>query len=254
MRWNRSENSGERRHSTASSAPIDSFGVCLAITRPGLPLRTTTSSPRNIASSMLCVTIIAVILLTPQRYLSSVFNRSRPTKSMAENGSSQKRIEGSLSSARIIETRCRIPPESSPGRLFSKPAKPRDSIMVRILLARLRFSSPFSSKPSAAFWRSVRQGRSNADCGTNATPCFDRMGSSSTVPVVGNVRPARIRSNVVLPHPLGPTIAKKRPRWTSKFISLRTSTRPWSDSKYMPTPRERRSTSLSIASWNNDGG
>ena len=82
---------------------------------PGRGLSTTTRLDRNTASAMLWVTNSTVAPVSPQTLSSSRFSRSRVISSSAPNGSSIRRIDGLVTSARAMATRCCIPPESCHG-------------------------------------------------------------------------------------------------------------------------------------------
>ena len=84
-------------------------------TRPGRADMTTTRVERNTASEIECVTKTTVEPVSCQIRSSSLFNRSRVISSRAPNGSSISSRVGENESARAIETRCCIPPESCHG-------------------------------------------------------------------------------------------------------------------------------------------
>ncbi len=84
-------------------------------TRPGRGLITTTFVERKTASEIECVTKITVEPSVSQIESSSRFSRSRVISSSAPNGSSISSRAGSKESARAIETRCCMPPESCQG-------------------------------------------------------------------------------------------------------------------------------------------
>ncbi len=83
--------------------------------RPGRADMTTTRVDRYTASEIECVTKITVEPISAQIRRSSSFRRSRVISSSAPNGSSMSRSAGENESARAIETRCCIPPESCHG-------------------------------------------------------------------------------------------------------------------------------------------
>ena len=83
--------------------------------RPGRADMTTTRVERKTASAIECVTKTIVEPLASQIRRSSMFSRSRVISSSAPKGSSMSRSAGSKESARAIETRCCIPPESCHG-------------------------------------------------------------------------------------------------------------------------------------------
>ena len=65
-----------------------------------------------------------VFLVSDQMRCSSRFIFSRVIASSAPNGSSISSTAGSWTSARQIDARCCMPPESCHGYLFSKPSRP----------------------------------------------------------------------------------------------------------------------------------
>ena len=81
--------------------------------RPGRGLMTTTRSASSTASGMLWVMCSAVLRFSIQTFWMSIEICSRVSASSAPNGSSINRSGGSCTSARQMDTRCRIPPESS---------------------------------------------------------------------------------------------------------------------------------------------
>ena len=83
--------------------------------RPGVGDITRTRSDRPIASSMLCVMNSTVLRVSIQSNSRSWRICVRVMASSAPNGSSISSIEGSWISARAIETRWRMPPESCRG-------------------------------------------------------------------------------------------------------------------------------------------
>ena len=92
---------------------------------------------------------------------SSSFSRSRVISSSAPNGSSISRSRGPPSSARAIETRWRMPPESSCGKLPSQPSSPTSSSSSRGVGARPAGPRlPPTSSGSSTFCSAVRHGSS----------------------------------------------------------------------------------------------
>src|SRR6267154_2248170 len=92
--------------------------------RPGRGDITTTRSPSNTASGMLCVMKTTVLHSSDQTRISSIFMDSRVIASSAPNGSSISRTFGSRIRARQIETRCCMPPDSSNGYFRAKSFRP----------------------------------------------------------------------------------------------------------------------------------
>ena len=106
--------------------------------RPGRGLITTTRVERNTASEIECVTKTTVERSCCQIESSSRFSRSRVISSSAPNGSSISSSAGSNESARAIETRCCIPPESCHGWWSPKPVSSTRSSISFTRAARRR--------------------------------------------------------------------------------------------------------------------
>ena len=92
--------------------------------RPGRGDITTTRSASSTASSMLWVTNSTVLRVRSHSASRSMRICSRVSASSAPNGSSISSSGGSWISARTIEVRWRMPPESSRGRLVEELAQP----------------------------------------------------------------------------------------------------------------------------------
>src|SRR6266571_2255839 len=143
-------------------------------------------------------------------------------------------------------TRWRMPPESSAGRASSKLASPKRSNSGRVRLRASARDAPRFSRAIAALSRAVRHGSSRSRCGMRAhrasrfraavTP------STWTSPVSDSSRPATIRRRVVLPPPLGPTIATRACRQTQRLMPARAATSP----KVFPTSRISIATALAV--------
>ncbi len=132
--------------------------------------------------------------------------------SREENGSSMHRRTGSIARARAIPTRCFIPPLSSRGYAFSKPARPTASMNLRACAWRASSGSWRASSPSSAFCSTVNQGKRAKDWNTMATRGLSGVRgcpSNRTSPVVGLSRPKMIRRRVDFPDPDGPTMQTK---------------------------------------------
>src|SRR5271154_3612447 len=86
-----------------------------ALTRPGFDAHTIIFVERKTASATECVTNTAVHFCSARRRSNSSFSRSRDISSSAAKGSSISSSLGFLASARAIETRIFMPPESSRG-------------------------------------------------------------------------------------------------------------------------------------------
>ena len=92
-----------------------------------------------------------------------MLRRSRVISSSAPNGSSISSSAGENESARAIETRCCMPPESCHGWWFSKPvSSTSSSISLDALRARCARSQPSISSGSEMFFATVRQSKSTA--------------------------------------------------------------------------------------------
>src|SRR5919197_2137057 len=158
----------------------------------------------------------------------SVTERRRRSSSSVDDfesrlpvGSSAKITAGRDASARATATRCCWPPESSDGRWSSRSPRPTVSISFEshsssglrpaIDSGSTMFSrasrtgsrlKDWKTKPTLSRRSSVRRLSSRS---TSSTP------SSTTDPLVGRSRPARMCINVDFPEPEGPMIAVKRP-------------------------------------------
>ena len=154
--------------------------------------------------------------------LSSICIASRSLRSRAASGSSRSRALGRLTSARASATRCCWPPDICAGR---RRANSASRTISSISIARRRVSSPatfFARRPNATLsytdmcgnraycWKTVFTLRSCGGTLETSTP------SSRTRPAVGRSNPAIIFSNVVLPHPDGPSREKNSPRTIAK--------------------------------------
>ena len=107
------------------------------------------------------------------------------------------------------------PPDSVAGQARSNPASPKRSNRSSAMRCALGRGERRRSRRRASRSPSTRRhGSSRSRCGWYATsPGFPFATSPPTraSPAVGTVSPARMRSNVDLPHPLGPTIATSSP-------------------------------------------
>jgi hypothetical protein len=83
--------------------------------RPGRGVMTRTRSARKTASGIEWVMKKTVFFFSIQMRCSSRFMCSRVMASRAPKGSSIRSMAGSWTSARVIATRCCIPPDSSHG-------------------------------------------------------------------------------------------------------------------------------------------
>ena len=196
---------------------------------PGRTVNVITTSESRTASEMLWVTKRTVFRARSQIRSSSKPIRSRVMASRAPNGSSIRRILGSNDSARAIDTRCCMPPDSSPGREASKPLSPTSSRFWRAVASRSLRGTPCTSSMIAAFSRAVRHGKSTGVWKTKPklrswrASCGCRP-KTFTVPEEGGRRSAMIFSRVDLPHPEGPRMEANCPSSTPKPIPRRAST------------------------------
>ena len=178
---------------------------------------------------------------------------SRPDRaSRLPVGSSAKRISGRVASARAMAVRCCCPPESSPGRCFSRDSRPRRETTVEIHArssALGRRSS--SSNGSRMLSLTVSVGTRLKAWKTNPIRRLRRADSSSsrrplisfsprwTLPEVGRSSPARTCMRVDLPEPEGPITAVSLAGAMSRLTRLRAVTAAPSGSKIFETSRSR---------------
>ncbi len=140
------------------------------MTRPGRGDSTTTSSARNTASGMLCVTRTTVAPMRCQRSSSSASKRSRVNASSALNGSSSSRTCGSRASARAIAVRWRMPPDSWDGYASPNAATPTTSRSSRARSRRSAAATPTSSSGNATLSTTFRQGSRRGSWKTRPDP------------------------------------------------------------------------------------
>ena len=123
---------------------------------------TITLSDRNNASPMSWVTNTTVVWDSCQIRSSSRFIWSRVCASSAPKGSSISRIEGSTASARATDTRCCMPPESSPGRCCRYSDRPTISSTSWALRLSSSVGRPMISNGSITLSSTLRHGSSTA--------------------------------------------------------------------------------------------
>ena len=199
-------NSGEYRSSGGRGY---SHGISMSATmRPGRPLITSTRLDRYTASEIEWVMNIAANRLSWNRRCSSVCIFSRVISSSAPNGSSKRASCGSATRARAIDTRIRMPPESSRGCCFSKPSSPTSASASRARRARSADGTPASSPTSSTFFWALRHSSRVASWKTKLVTAA----STSRLPWLMVSRPAARRRRVDLPHPEGPTTDTNSPR------------------------------------------
>src|SRR5699024_8969182 len=190
------------------------------------------------ASRTLWVTKRIVSPFSRQIRSNSSWRMSRVMASSAPKGSSMSRTSASWARARARATRCRMPPESSWGRLRSKPVRrtrSRSSITRRLRSAlgtRLTFMGTSMLAPT------VSHGKSDASWNIIAT----RRVPTSTAPSEGSSRPATRESSVLLPQPEAPTIARNSPVPTATLIPSMAVTAP------LPPPKTLVTSVISMAS------
>ncbi len=214
--------------------------------RPGRGVITTTRSPRKIASAMLWVTKSTVFCCCIQTRWSSRFRLSRVMASRAPNGSSIRRRAGSWTSARHSDTRCCMPPESSWGRLSSKPARP-----VRRISSSMRAGGGAGSRPRISSWSAMlrttlRQGSSAGCWNTMPTSGWGavhrRPVDHAPRPAVGRTSPATSRRSVLFPQPDGPDDRQELGRGHAEVDAApapRTTPRPPVERGDADAPRSR---------------
>src|SRR6516162_9680071 len=115
--------------------------------------------------------------------------------------------------------RWRMPPDSSCGYDFSKPARPTIAINSAARSLRSDFATPCSGDETLSInvRHGIRLGCWVTYPTSRVTPCTG-LPSSSTVPLVGRMRPDTILRIVDFPQPLGPTIVTNSPLATSSDI------------------------------------
>src|SRR5580704_13328022 len=196
--------------------------------RPGRGDITTTRSPSSTASGILWVMKSTVFFSPEHQRINSTFMVSRVMASSAPNGSSIRRIFGFRISARQIATRCCMPPESSNGYFLPKSDS---STSFNRSCARAVVSaetSPLSLAGSSTFSRTLYHGSNVAAWNTTETSSrgpWIGLPAMVALPPVGASSPARMRSSVVLPQPLGPTTEMNSPSATDR-LTLDSATTP----------------------------
>ena len=149
--------------------------------------------------------------------------------SSALKGSSRNQISGSTARLRAIPTRCCWPPDSSRGKLSSRPSRPTSLTTLAALFSRSAREIPWTLRGKATFSSTVWCGRrpkfwntmpilwrrisinSRSDTVSRSSP------SSKTSPAVGSTRRDRHRTMVDLPEPESPMMMNISPRRTSKL-------------------------------------
>ena len=158
--------------------------------------------------------------------MSSTWRPLRSFRSSAPSGSSSSRTRGRLTRARASATRCCMPPESCAGRRFASAASPTRSSSSRTRRSISPFSTPLRLQPEGDVLLDAQVGEEGvaledgvggALVRRDARACRRRRSSGG--PSVTSSKPAIIRSVVVLPQPLGPSMVKNSPSAMSRSIA-----------------------------------
>src|SRR6185503_9554367 len=168
-------------------------------------------------------------------------------------GSSARIIDGSLSSARAMATRCCWPPESSLGRCFTRSARPTCPSAASARARRSCRSPPYT-RGSSTFSTALRRDsrlkvwntnpmcllRIAASWSSDILPTFSP--ASSYVPASGTSRQPSTFMSVDLPEPDGPMIATNSPAWMSRSTPARACTSISLPMRYVFVIPRRRTT------------
>ena len=142
--------------------------------------------------------------------------------SSAPNGSSISSSVGAVASARAIDTRICMPPDSSRGKRSAASASPTPASASRAAASaaargtcarssgRRTFAATRAHGISVGDWNTIARRRAASSAGTASSP-HQRMR-----PAVGASSPATIRSSVVLPQPEGPSSVTNSPARTAR--------------------------------------
>ena len=156
--------------------------------------------------------------------------------SSAAVGSSSRRSRGIAARARATRTRCHSPPESVSMPRSSNPVTSQRASAPAIAASSsaviAAVGPSLAQRPINTTSRTVSGNAGSSRCGSAPiTPASARrvhvpMSRSSrrTTPDWVRVSPSSVRSNVVLPLPLGPTTATSSPPDTPKDTSARAGT------------------------------
>ena len=220
----------KRATHTLAGRSQTSSGVPTCSNRPS---RTTaTRCPSASASPWSCVTcrVVTPVASCTRRISPRVETRS--CASRFESGSSSSSTRGRAANARANATRCRSPPESSPGRRSSNPSSRSASAVSRTRSAITDDGSDRARSPNAMLRSTLRCGNRANDWKTIATPRRDgstrawSAPSISTRPPSKGSSPAIARSNVDLPDPDAPSTATSSPGATESDSPRSASTPP----------------------------
>ena len=180
----------------------------------------------------------------PTVHSNKVSSTSKPVvESNAPVGSSAKTTIAPVTWARAMATRCCCPPESWPMRRSSMPAKPRSAKAVAarsiavprgtplIIKAMATFSWAVSSGISSPDWKTKpKDSRRNLVRALSLSPWMStgaRPGRfSMMLPASGSSMPASACSNVDLPEPEGPMMARDWPSVICRSTPFRAVVEP----------------------------
>ena len=192
--------------------------------RPGRGLITSTRWARNTASNTLCVTKSVVRRSACHQRSRSSLSWPRVISSSAANGSSISSTRGRVTSARAIEARIFMPPDSSDGYARAKSRRPTVSSTLPMRSAAAERATPASRSGSHTLSKTVDHGISVGSWNTNAVSAPPAAPGDASTPPLGRSRPATRRSTVLLPHPDGPTSATNSPLSTASCTPCRACT------------------------------
>ena len=218
---------------------------------PGMADSTRHFCPRKVASGMEWVTKMMVVPVSRQIRRSSSLSLSRAISSSAPKGSSMSSTRGRQTRARAIDTRCRIPPESSWGSAASRPARPtRASSSSGSACCSTLPPRPPTSSGRRTLSMALRQGSRVASWNTKEKSRASRASSGvrpNTLisPSLTGTRSATARRRVDFPHPEGPSMVTRPPAGTSKLTPSSAVTGPASLSNR--TARSRTDTAAGPA-------
>ena len=171
------------------------------------------------ASSWSCVTSTNVVPNWRCTRTSSVRVCSRRPRSRAESGSSSSNRSGRGARLRASATRCRCPPDSASGR---RSANVSSRTSASSSATRRATSAPGAAPGGAGrsrYWRRRSYAGTAHRTGTSCSPAGDAaavpvMSRPPSVirPAAGAMKPASVRSSVVLPEPEPPSSTNSSPR------------------------------------------
>ena len=165
------------------------------------------------------------------------WSRSRVIASSAPNGSSISSTSASWARARARATRCRIPPDSSCGRLPANAPSWTRSSSSATRCWRSALGTPLARIGISTFFAAVSQGNSADSWNMSAT----RRSPVDSSPEVGASSPATSDSRVLLPHPDAPI------RQTNSPGATDSDTRSRATSAVSPRPKVLDTSSIRMA-------